>query len=106
MPHRDSGGVRTRNPWNGATHRGMLYSGAIPSRTTFTMASATRSGVNVSNRGWPRSGKPSVGTNPGLTDVTRTRFGPIDTFSDSLKATTAYFVGVFSAAPGEAVSLG
>src|SRR6476620_11018761 len=42
-PQRYSGGVRTRNTWNGLIHRGIEYSGAMPFRTTLTTASATRS---------------------------------------------------------------
>src|SRR5439155_3924241 len=40
-------GVRIRNTWPAAAQRGIEYSGAIPSLTTLTAASATRSGVSV-----------------------------------------------------------
>jgi hypothetical protein len=44
MPRRYIRGVTTRKTCIAASHRGTLYSGQMPSRTTFTIARATRSG--------------------------------------------------------------
>src|SRR5688500_8023880 len=72
IPHLSKGGVATRKSCSGLSHRGTEYSGAMSSRTTFTIASVTVRILRTTQSGRSPWGNPSVSTNPGLTDVTRT----------------------------------
>ena len=64
--------VATRNSCSGLSQRGTEYSGAMSSRTTFTIASVTVRILSTAQFGRSPCGNPSVSTKPGLTEVTNT----------------------------------